>query len=77
MTKLKLYTDFVIMTNKQYEHCTLEEKLSVYVQHYPSVVVPLLLELVEETVKLKEELQFALDEANALTHEIIELRMTP
>ena len=52
----RFYIDFVALTTKQYEHCTLEEKLAVYVQHRPACVVPFLKELVDEVGRLEEEL---------------------
>lgn len=64
--RMRFYHDFAKLTTEQYEHCTLEEKLSVYVQHRPACIVPFLLELIEEVSRLKEERQFAIDEAQAL-----------
>ena len=68
----KLYKLFDAMTGEQYEHCTLGEKLSVYVQHYPAVVVPFLKELIEEVDRLEEELVEAHDKAECLADEIDE-----
>ncbi len=60
------YVDFVVLTSDQYKHCTLEEKLAVYVQHRPVCVVPFLLELIGEVSRLEGERQFAIDEAQRL-----------
>lgn len=50
---MKFYKDFVLLTNLLYTHCTLEEKMAVYVQHKPASVVPFLVELVEQVKKLE------------------------
>ena len=42
------YLHFVKLTDEFYPLCTTEQKLSVYVQHHPSAVVPFLLELILE-----------------------------
>ncbi len=41
------YQDFVAFTDERYTECTLEEKLTVYLQHFSAKAVPLLLELIE------------------------------
>jgi len=40
------YEAFRKLTDKQYEHCTLTEKLEVYLQHHPIRAVAFLEELV-------------------------------
>lgn len=62
----KLYTHFIALTSKQYKHCTLREKLTVYVQHHPNAIVPFLEELVNEVGRLEEELTDLRDETQHL-----------
>lgn len=42
------YAAFTLLVDKQYSHCTLEEKLTVYLQHHPIRAVPFLKELILE-----------------------------
>ncbi len=72
--KLRFYHDFVKLTTEQYEHCTLEEKLSVYVQHRPACIVPFLQELVDRVDELECEMGASRDEVDALRDEIGDLR---
>ena len=43
------YDEFVELTDKTYDGCTREQKLTVYFQHRPAAVVPFVLELLEQT----------------------------
>lgn len=77
----KHYVDFVSLTTELYEHCTLNEKLTVYVQHRPNGVVGFLQELIEEVGRLETiigELDNSLIEANdrgeCLADELEELK---
>lgn len=72
--RMRFYNDFAKLTTEQYEHCTLEEKLSVYVQHRPACIVPFLEELVNEVGRLEEELTDVRDENDDNRNTIIELR---
>lgn len=54
--KLKQYAAFIVLTDERYEHCTLLEKMSVYVQHVPASIVPFLVEMIDEVERLREEL---------------------
>jgi hypothetical protein len=40
------YDAFRELTDERYEHCTLTEKLNVYLQHHPIRAVPFLEELI-------------------------------
>jgi len=42
------YRAFLDLTDELYADCTIEQKLSVFVQHKPHAVVPFLLELILE-----------------------------
>jgi hypothetical protein len=44
---------FVTFANERYPGCTLEEKLSMYLNHHPVRAVPLLLELLRALVIAK------------------------
>lgn len=70
----KHYIDFVSLTTELYEHCTLLEKLTVYVQHRPNGVVGFLQELVEEVGRLEDDLINAQDHAECLSDEIHDLK---
>ncbi len=82
MTDNKLhYIDFVSLTTELYEHCTLLEKLTVYVQHRPNGVVGFLQELIEEVGRLEDEvgrleddLINAQDHGECLSDEIHDLK---
>lgn len=71
---MKFYIDFVALTTEQYEHCTLEEKLSVYVQHRPNAIVGFLQELIEHTRKLEASVIAGVAITEALQKIISELR---
>lgn len=42
------YQKFRELVDEQYDGCTLEQKLTLYLQHRPAAAVPFLLELVLE-----------------------------
>ena len=74
------YIDFVTLTTELYEHCTLNEKLTVYVQHRPNGVVGFLQELIEEVGRLEgelgalqDQLTEAHDQSECLSDEIDDL----
>lgn len=46
MAATKHYEAFRKLTDKQYAHCTLTEKLTVYLQHHPIRAVAFLEELI-------------------------------
>ena len=48
------YERFRELTDETYDGCTDEQKLGVYVQHYPAAVVPFLLELLTKLDLVEE-----------------------
>ena len=48
MTELTQLTAFLKFAHEGYPDCTLEQKLSAYLQHHPVRALPLLLELLVE-----------------------------
>ena len=49
MAGTEQYDHFKKLTDKQYQYCTLTEKLAVYQQHFPSMITALLEELMRAT----------------------------
>lgn len=74
--KLKQYAAFIVLTDELYEHCTLLEKMNVYVQHVPAAIVPFLVELINEVERLRYEAEGLSDEIDDNRNTIIELRET-
>jgi len=48
MTQTEQYDAFVKLTDELYPHCTLTEKLEVYLQHHPIRAVAFLEELIRK-----------------------------
>lgn len=60
--------EFVALTDEKYPHCTLREKLEVFVQHRPAAICGFLEEIVNQIRRQADLIGDLEDEIDSLTH---------